>query len=113
MISAKQKGPERKYYTLTRRYYIHGTYQLFCHVIIDIKKFGQNINDGLIICLVVDGNGQHHKYALILYLFDGPKVEVKVKPYGNSKHARPYFCTSETTKKYLHHRSLRRPLIPS
>jgi len=28
-------------------------------------------------------------------------VEVKIKPYGNSKYARPYFCTSESTKKHL------------
>ena len=37
VMSAKQKGPERKYYTLTRRYYVHGTYQLFRRIIIDIK----------------------------------------------------------------------------
>ena len=53
------------------------------------------------IVLYVDGNGQCHKYALIQYLFDSPKVEVKVKRHGNSKHARPYFCTSESTKKRL------------
>jgi len=34
-------------------------------------------------------------------LFDGPEVEVKIKPHGKSKHARPYFCTSESTKKHL------------
>ena len=51
--------------------------------------------------MYVDGNGQRHKYALIQYLFDGPEVEVKVKPHGNSKHARPYFRTSESTKKRL------------
>ena len=46
-------------------------------------------------------SGQRHKYALVQYIFDGPEVEVKVKPHGNSNHARPYFRTSESTKKRL------------
>lgn len=37
VISTKQKGPETKFYIMTRRYYVHGTYHLFRRVIIDIK----------------------------------------------------------------------------
>lgn len=36
-ISRKQKGPRSSYYVLTKRYYVHGTYQLFRRVIIDIQ----------------------------------------------------------------------------
>ena len=51
--------------------------------------------------MYIDASGQRHKYALVQYIFDGPEVEVKVKPHGNSNHARPYFRTSESTKKRL------------
>ena len=88
---------------MTRRYYIHGTYQLFRHVIIDIKGMFQlqPKYQTLLFLLYVDCNAQHHKYALVQYLFDGPEVEVKIKPHGNSNHARPYFRTSESTKQHL------------
>ena len=36
VISGKQKGPDNKSYVTTRRYYVHGSYQLFCHVLTDI-----------------------------------------------------------------------------
>jgi len=29
-------------------------------------------------------------------MFEGPEVEVKVKPHGNSKQSTPYFRTSES-----------------
>ena len=51
--------------------------------------------------MYIDASGQHHKYALVQYIFGCPEVEVKVKPHGNSNHASPYFCTSESTKKCL------------
>ena len=40
-ISAKHKGPDNKSYVITRRYYVHGTYQLFRCVISDIKGMFQ------------------------------------------------------------------------
>ena len=102
VISPKQKGPDTKSYIMTRRYYVHGTYQLFRRIIIDIKGiFQYTLVCNFIAFSCIDGNGQRHKYALVQYLFDGPEVEVKIKPHGNSSHARPYFRTSESTKQRL------------
>ena len=39
--------------------------------------------------------------ALIQYTFDGPEVEVKVKPHGNSKTETPYFRTSESAREHF------------
>ena len=39
--------------------------------------------------------------ALLQYLFDGAEKEVKVKPHGNAKNSKPYYCTSELTKNRL------------
>ena len=50
---------------------------------------------------MLDGNSQHHKYAMVQFHFDGPKVEIKVKPHGNSKSAAPFFRTSNTTRKRI------------
>ena len=36
---------------------------------------------------------------MIQYYFDGPEVEIKIKPHGNSKSATPFFRTSESAKK--------------
>ena len=36
---------------------------------------------------------------MIKYYFDGPEVEIKVKPRGNSKSTVPFFRTSESAKK--------------
>ena len=40
---------------------------------------------------MLDSNSQRHKYAMVQYHFDGPEVEIKVKPHGNSKSAAPFF----------------------
>ena len=34
-------------------------------------------------------------------MFDGPELEIKIKPHGNSKQDRPFFRTSATTKEHL------------
>ena len=31
-------------------------------------------------------------------MFDGPQVEIKIKPHGNSKGSTPFFSTSKKTK---------------
>ena len=46
-----------------------------------------------------DGNGVQNRYGLMQYYFDGPEVEIKIKPHGNSKSASPFFRTSESAKK--------------
>ena len=50
---------------------------------------------------ITDRNGQCHKYAMLQYNFDGPEVEIKVKLHENSFSDKPYFCTSESTKRRL------------
>ena len=54
-----------------------------------------------VICLLADDKGRQHKCAMVQYLFDGPEVEVKIKPHGNSKQGRPYFRTSRSTQKRI------------
>ena len=46
-----------------------------------------------------DGNGAQNRYGMIQYYFDGPEVEIKIKPHGNSKSSSPFFRTSESAKK--------------
>ncbi len=38
---------------------------------------------------------------MVQYLVDGPEIEVKVKPHGNSKQSRPFFRTLDTTHKRI------------
>ena len=38
---------------------------------------------------------------MVQYMFDGPELEIKIKPHGNSKQDRPFFRTSATTKERL------------
>ena len=42
------------------------------------------------------------------YYLDGPEVEIKIKPHGNSKSASTFFCTSESAKKL--HKSWQPPI---
>ena len=46
-----------------------------------------------------DGNGAQNRYGMIQYYFNGPGVEIKIKPHGNSKSSSPFFRTSESAKK--------------
>ena len=34
-------------------------------------------------------------------MFDGPEVDIKVKPHGNSKAATPFFTTAKKTKEHI------------
>lgn len=58
---------------------------------------------------VSDGAGLQNKFAMIHYYFEGPEVQVKVKPHGNSKTSEPYFRTSETTKEVMKDAALTKP----
>ena len=42
-----------------------------------------------------DGNGAQNRYGMIQYYFDGPEVEIKIKPHGNSKSASPFFVKTD------------------
>ena len=43
-----------------------------------------------------DNIGTRNKLALVQYSFDGPEIEVKVKPHGNAKSDAPFLRTSES-----------------
>ena len=45
-----------------------------------------------------DSNGHANKYSMIQYMLDGPEVDIKVKPHGNSKGSTPFYPTSKKTK---------------
>jgi hypothetical protein len=49
----------------------------------------------------IDGFGLRNKLALVQYYFQGPEIEVKVKPHGNAKATEPYFRTSESAKECI------------
>ena len=51
--------------------------------------------------LISDSKGQRNKYALIQYLFDGPEVEIKIKPHGKSKSNQAFFRTATSTSKCI------------
>ena len=48
-----------------------------------------------------DSDNHSHKYGLLQYIFDGPEVDIKVKPHGNSKKASPFFRIAKKTKKRI------------
>ena len=35
--------------------------------------------------IVLDSEGNTNKYGMVQYMFEGPEIEIKVKPHGNSK----------------------------
>ena len=45
-----------------------------------------------------DFDNHSHKYGLLQYLFEGPEVDIKVKPHGNSKKATPFFPNCQENK---------------
>ena len=53
------------------------------------------------ILICSDNHGARNKLALVQYMFDGPEVEVKMKPHGNSKGSTPYFRTSDSARQKL------------
>ena len=48
---------------------------------------------------LTDMNGLQNKHVMVQYWFDGPPVEVKVKPHGNARTNLPFFRTAESAKK--------------
>lgn len=40
----------------------------------------------------------HNRYALVQYWFDGPQIEIKIKPHGNSNSSHIYFRTAASAK---------------
>ena len=38
---------------------------------------------------------------MVRYMFDGPELEIKIKPHGDSKQDTPFFRTSATTKECM------------
>jgi len=48
---------------------------------------------------------------MIQYWFDGPPIEIKVKPHGNSQSGTPFFCTAESVKR--RHKEIARASKPT
>ena len=48
-----------------------------------------------------DSEGSTNKYGMVQYMFDGPEVDIKVKPHGNSKAATPFFTTAKKTREHI------------
>lgn len=48
---------------------------------------------------LADASGLQNKHVMVQYWFDGPPVEVKVKPHGNSQTSLPFFRTAESARK--------------
>ena len=55
-------------------------------------------------CVHIDANESMNRYCLLQYYFDGPELDIQVKPHGNSKSSTPFFRTSDTARK--RHREL-------
>lgn len=49
--------------------------------------------------MCTDGHGAQNRYEMVQYYFDGPEVEVKVKPHGNAKSSTPFFRTADSAMK--------------
>lgn len=49
-------------------------------------------------CRFADTTGCQNKYAFVQYWFDGPAVEIKMKPHGNSKSSQPYFQVAASAR---------------
>ena len=50
---------------------------------------------------ISDNTGIRNKLALVQYSFDGPEIEVRVKPHGNAKGDAPFLRTSESTRERI------------
>ena len=38
---------------------------------------------------------------MVQYMFDGPEIDIQVKPHGNSKTATPFFTTAKKTREHI------------
>ena len=50
---------------------------------------------------IADLDGQRNKHVMVQYILDGPEIDIKPKPHGNSKTNESYFRTSTTTKRKI------------
>ena len=47
----------------------------------------------------LDDQSLQNRHIMVQYWFDGPPVEVKSKPHGNSRTSQPFFHTAESAKR--------------
>lgn len=52
-----------------------------------------------LLILTTDSHGAQNKYCMVQYYFDGPEIEVKIKPHGNSKSNAPFFRIADSARK--------------
>ena len=50
---------------------------------------------------LTDSEGDTNKYGMVQYMFDGPEMDIKMKPHGNSKTATPFFTTAKKTREHI------------
>ena len=65
------------------------------------RKTGCVYITGIAPYLYSDNAGARNKLVLVQYTFDGPEIEVKVKPHGNSKSCTPFIQTSESAQERI------------
>ena len=49
----------------------------------------------------IDSEDSINKYGMVQYMFDGPEIDIKVKPHGNSKTATLFFTTAKKTREHI------------
>lgn len=62
--------------------------------LLQISKVGSgcfNDTDIIMHMNIIDHNKQRNKVVILQYWFDGPPVEVQIKPHRNSKSSMPFF----------------------
>ena len=47
----------------------------------------------------IDHCKQRNKLVMLQYWFDGPPIDVQIKPHGNSRGSTPFFCTAQSARK--------------
>ena len=92
------------YLQLTHHYYIHKGYAEYHRMIADVqsKQCKRHSITYSYFMVIADHSGQQNKYGTIQYWFDGPPIEVKIKPHGNSHSNTPLFCTMLQLRLYHH-----------
>lgn len=48
-----------------------------------------------------DHSGARNHLGHLQYMFEGPEIQVQIKPHGNAKGSSPYFWTSDSTKEQM------------
>ena len=50
-------------------------------------------------CTFTDCNDSQNKYCMLQYYFNGPEININIKPHGNAKSDAPFFRTAHSARK--------------